>query len=378
MSSLARGLGALVVAASALLAQASEWGGDERGIETRIGRDRYLAGDEVNVVDASGGDVLAAAGSVELRGRIDGDAVAAGGTVWVAGEVGEDAYLAGGSVRLDGRVADAVRLVGGQVRVGTDAVIAGGAAIAGGRVRFDGAAGDTVTIAGGDVRFDGTAAGDVLIVAGETDIGPKARIDGKLTVRAPAPPTVDPAARIAGGLHYEPVARREGWAHTGRAAAGWAIGLWTAGLAVCGVLLIAAFPRFTREAAARIRTTPLLSLGVGFALLVAVPVAAVVLFATVIGIPLGLLLFALYPVMLMLGYTTIAVFLGDGLLARLRRDALARRAPRAAAFVVALVILALVIRIPYAGGWVMLLALVLGVGALMLHAARPAAWTGTR
>jgi hypothetical protein len=378
MNSLLRGLGALVVAACVGPAQAGDWREDGPGIETRVGRDRYLAAEDVDVADASGGDVLAVGGSVELRSRIDGDAVAAGGSVRVAGEVGDDAYLAGGSVRLDGRIADAVRVVGGRVRVGSDAVVAGGTAIAGGRVQFEGEARDTVTIAGGEVRFDGIGSGDVLIAAGDTVIGPKARIGGTLTVRGPVPPTVDPAARIDGGLQYERVARREGWGQAGRTAAGWAIGLWTAGLAVCGVLLIAAFPRFTGDAAARIRAMPLLSLGVGFGLLVAVPVAAVLLFATVIGIPLGLLLLALYPVMLMLGYITAAVFLGDALLVRLSRDALARRAPRAGAFVAALVALALVIRVPYVGGWVALAALVLGVGALMLRAAHPAAWAGGR
>jgi hypothetical protein len=100
-----------------------------------------------------------------------------------------------------------------------------------------------------------------------------------------------------------------------------------------------------------------------------VPVAALAAIATVVGIPLGLLLLLCYPVLLMLGYLTACLCLGDRvvrLLPGARGDPLGK-GWRLTGLALALVLLALLASLPFAG-WVFLLAaLVLGVGAVVLR-----------
>lgn len=129
-----------------------------------------------------------------------------------------------------------------------------------------------------------------------------------------------------------------------------------------GVLLFLLLPNAAQGIQRVIREYPLRSLLTGLALLFAVPPVAILLMITVIGIPLGLALLALYPVMLLLGYLAAAFFIG-------RRAADATKQPprlsagRQALFLaLALVILNLIALIPFLGGMVMFALLVLGTG----------------
>jgi hypothetical protein len=128
-----------------------------------------------------------------------------------------------------------------------------------------------------------------------------------------------------------------------------------------------------------IATEPGKSLALGFALLASLPVAGLLLLITVIGIPLGLAVLLAYPVVLLVGYLTAGLCLGDALAAALMRRSAAPpgTAPRIGGLTVALIGLALAASLPYLG-WVLLLAAIIaGVGALALRLYRAYAAPGS-
>ncbi len=102
----------------------------------------------------------------------------------------------------------------------------------------------------------------------------------------------------------------------------------------------------------------------------ATPVAVVRLMVTLVGAPLGLAVAALYGVALLVGYLIAAFFLGDLGDRLLRRGAPPTTGSRLAFLVAALVALALLRLIPVAGGAVLFLALVLGLGAWTIRGYR--------
>jgi hypothetical protein len=71
------------------------------------------------------------------------------------------------------------------------------------------------------------------------------------------------------------------------------------GFLIMGVVLLWLFPNFMVAGARTITSEPLKSLGLGFAVLVATPIVALILLVTVIGIPIGLSLIAAYGVALL-------------------------------------------------------------------------------
>jgi hypothetical protein len=207
-------------------------------------------------------------------------------------------------------------------------------------------------------------AGDVDAAAGALELGPRTRIGGKLRYRGGEPLKQDPAAQVQGGIErLEMPLHRKGARAAGRVA----FGVWTLGLMVLAAVLVAALPRASARVLEAARTRLGWSLLAGFIALVTIPAAAVVLFATVIGIPLALLALIDYFALLLVGYAAAGAALGD---AALRRWLVARAAHRGwRALFAALGVLAigLAALIPWLGGFVAFLALLAGMGAMVLQ-----------
>jgi cytoskeletal protein CcmA (bactofilin family) len=335
--------------------------------------DRFVAGGSLSITQPVQADLLAAGGEVQIDTSIGGDLIVVGGNLRVQGEVGQGALIGGGQVLIDGRVKRNVRAGGGRVTIGPRGQLGGNLSVAGGQVRIEGPVFGYVQVAGGDVTIDGPVGGDVWMTGGRLALGPKARIAGRLRYASRRDLDRDPAAVVQGGV--EPVSFESGWPREHGEArrdtmSGW---LWTVGLMVLAAVLVGAAPAFTARASAALRGRPWWSLLLGFIVLVCVPVAALLLLVTVIGLPLALVALLAYPALLLVGYVLTAVGLGDWVLWRFAADRAQSAGMRALAAAVAMFCVGLATRIPWVGGALLFLALLAGVGALAQQWRRPAA-----
>jgi hypothetical protein len=137
------------------------------------------------------------------------------------------------------------------------------------------------------------------------------------------------------------------------------------GVFVAGALFMVAFPAYSTRAAKWIGQEPLRSLGLGFVILVSLPVLTVLLLFTIVGIPLALIVFMLYLLLLFLGWVTAAMFVGQKLLGFVRSNKPETTARRLVALLAAVLALWLVGFVPILGFWVKFAALLLGIGALV-------------
>ncbi|KAB3532074.1 bactofilin family protein [Alkaliphilus serpentinus] len=80
---------------------------------------------------------------------------------------------------------------------------------------------------------------------------------------------------------------------------------------IVGSILIRLFKKPTERAAANIEKSPILGLGIGLALLVVVPIVAILLMATVIGIPIGGMIFVFYFILIYLSRIPVGLWLGQ-------------------------------------------------------------------
>jgi len=129
------------------------------------------------------------------------------------------------------------------------------------------------------------------------------------------------------------------------------------------------FPGYSLNAARLLASRPLASLGLGFAILVATPIAAGIAMLTVVGAMVGGAVLALYAATLLLALVTAALFLGDGLLRLFGRGLRTGIGRRLSALIVGAVLLAALVAIPILGGLILFLALCLGLGGFFLEAA---------
>jgi hypothetical protein len=114
-----------------------------------------------------------------------------------------------------------------------------------------------------------------------------------------------------------------------------------------------------------LRARPWLASLFGILALICIPIAAVLVMITIIGIPVGLLALLGYVALLIIGYVSASVVLGGLLLDKFKSDAAAQTAWRVGAAVLAMLVIATLGRVPIVGGLVALAALVIGVGVIV-------------
>jgi cytoskeletal protein CcmA (bactofilin family) len=274
-------------------------------------------------------------------------------------------------VQVDAIVTGNARVAGGDVMVGPATVIAGALSATGGRIRFEGNAQQSLHASGGSVHLDGVVQGDAEVRAEEITIGPNTRIAGKLIAHTAREPEIPAGAQIAGGVEFHPadvghiVGGDEPASDSRAVAHGVGSFFWMLGVFIAGSLFMLAFPAYSTRAAQWVGQEPLRSLGLGFVILVSLPVLVVLLLITIIGIPLALIVLMLYLLLLFLGWVTAAMFVGQKLLGFIGSAASVTTGRRMLALLVAVLALWAVGLVPIVGGWIRFAALLLGMGALV-------------
>jgi cytoskeletal protein CcmA (bactofilin family) len=305
---------------------------------------------------------LALAGNAAAEEATASQSVWIGGSVDISQAVEGPVHAAGGTVIVNAPVNGDVHVAGGTVEVGSAAAISGDAALAGGSITVDGSIKGKLRAAGGQVWINGPVAGGASIAAGTLELGPAARIDGKLVFRGEELRR-DPAAQVTGGVEQrQGDARMHAHTQASRFARGW---IWTGGLMVLAALIAAALPGPSQRMAQELRERPWITPFLGLATVFSIPIAAVLIMITVIGIPIGLLALIGHAALLLVGYVWIAVVLGGMLLDRVKPETAALTAWRVGAAVLAMLALALLARIPFVGHLVGLAALAVGVGMIV-------------
>ena len=337
--------------------------------EGPIDHDVYLAGSSVELRGPVDGDAILAGVRIATEGDIAGSVIAAGGTVDVHGSVKRSVRVIGGDVTSAAQVGRDLMAAGGNVTLARDSRVAGSAWIAAAHMAVNGAIGKDLEAIGADIAISGTIEGDAHVRGHWLTIGPNAVIRGHLTYESDAEAEVAPGARIDGGITRGewPAPRRAATAmHVAGYAGKIALGI---GLLAAGLLFILVFPGYSLNAARLIGLRPLASLGLGFALLIATPVAVIIAMVSMLGAILGLVVLAAYFIALLLAVLTAAIFLGDGLLRLVGRGPLTGIGRRLAALVLGVIVLMILSGVPLVGFFAFLAALVLGLGAFFLEAA---------
>lgn len=242
---------------------------------------------------------------------------------------------------------DRIVLVG-SVLVDRDEV-AGDLLVLDGDVLVRGTVTGDVIVVDGDVTIRGTVQGDVVTVAGLATLGRAGRVQGDV-VYAGEEPVLTPGSQVAGEIQKFDVA------DAGVLGAIGAFIAITLSMFLLGLILLLLAPRAGDAVAATAKAKPGLSALVGLLAFFLIPIIAIAAFFTVVGIPLGVVLLLLLLPLYAISYVAAAFALGRRIL----------KGSRILAFLVGLVILGLLSLIPIAGGLIVFLATLFGLGLLIM------------
>lgn len=330
-----------------------------------VNQDYFAAGDVVEIAGTVNGDVYVAGGEVLIAGTVNGDLLAAGGTVTMAGTVSQDVRMVGGEVTIDGRVGRNVTLAGGSIDVTKAAAIDGSLVVAGGKLRLAAPVAHDARLAAGTVTISDRVGGHLRAAVGTLRLTSTAAVGGDLIYVSGEPPSLDPQVEIGGKVVRKelPEDLRPSPGKLAAALAGLWLTLWLASLVstlVLGLLLLRFYPNAIRTGVDHLRTRPMASLGIGVLASLLIPFLAFLFAVTIVGFPLALIVIAWYLLVLYLGRILVMQWIGEGLLRRFGREAGAR-----GAFVLGLTVYFVVSLIPFVGGLLTGLAILLGLGSTL-------------
>jgi hypothetical protein len=169
---------------------------------------------------------------------------------------------------------------------------------------------------------------------------------------------------VNGPITYDRIPQRE--ARRARSFPAVSSILFSLHLFLAGLLVVTFLPRVETSVVATLRAQPGWSLLAGFVLLVTTPVAALLLVVSILGLPIGLALGALYAIALFCGVLAMAFFLGETEARLLKTGPIVGRAQHALLLLAGVLTLALLRSL--LGGFVVFASVLFGLGALMLSA----------
>jgi hypothetical protein len=227
-----------------------------------------------------------------------------------------------------------------------------------GPVSIDGTVSETLVVFNGRTEISGTVGEDVVVFNGRVTVRSGAEVGGDVFSRTDA--EVEEGATVRGEVGNAP--RRFDFEDTwfpGRIA--WWIG-YSVSTLVLGLLLFLFAPRFDDAIVGAFRNRRGASIGFGIALFFLIPIAAVLLLVTIVGIPLGVFVLLALALLYTVGYVTGAHAFG--------RMLVKRSGSALPPFLAGLGILRLIALVPILGGVTWFVVSVVGLGILAVSARR--------
>ncbi len=334
---------------------------------------------------SSPGNAYAAGVSVVLTAPVAGDFSAFGGSVVTAAKVSGDELLVAGSISSRAKISGDLRVIGGSINIGESVAgdlaafglsvynagrVAGSIFIIAANTTLTNGASGPVTIYGNNISLAGDFAGNVDIVAsGRVTLAENTIIRGKLSYETPEKAGIPASAKILGGVSYTNASYLPDIG-TSRILALVSVGFFLfvriLGALILAGLLAGLFPRLAeavveRAYAERARSI-LLTMLLGFAILVAAPILILLLAVTFVGIGLALLLFLMYVSLVLFALLYAGILLGSMFARRFaKRETVLWRDG-----VFGMLALSLIALVPIIGPFIVFSLAVFSAGALLL------------
>jgi cytoskeletal protein CcmA (bactofilin family) len=331
-----------------------------------INDDFFAGGDEVTIEGTINGDVYVGANRLNIRGTVNGDVIAGAQNIEVTGTIRDDLRAGGNNISLIGAtIGDSVSVGGNELSIDRDSTIGGGLLFGGRLLALDGSVGRGIMSGTETTRIDGLVGNTVRVAATTINIDRDAVLQGDLEYRSDNEATINGTVvgKIirgeGGGFDFktESIVR---WFAVGFTA--WAF----IGAAIIGGLMLLLVPRILPKAHKNFIKKPWPIIGWGtLATLVTIP-AMILLFITVVGIPLALVILVLWLQAIYFAKFFVAYTVGQSLIDGLSTNTKKNSSSRAyLALILGLVLYYLLRLLPGIGVFVRFATLIMGIGMML-------------
>lgn len=307
-------------------------------------------------------DLFLLSNQLRLDGSFSNDVWAVATSADFNGSAGDRIRLAGQRIVVAGKAKGGLTALGETVKCDKNCDVSGEMLLLGNDVIFEGICRGPAQIIASRATLKGQIDGDLRLIAKDIVVAADCRIGGDLVYSAPKELFLPKSGIVDGELlRQKPARKRIEWKKESLSIL-LSQGLWFLGAVIVGIPLVSVFSVFTIMSVDLLKRETWRCLFTGFATLFLLPLFAFMIIGSVIGIPLALILAALYGILVYLSKYPVAMLLGI-LILRGRRPASFRGV--LLIMVVGLAAIYLLTSLPYIGGTIQMVVTVYGLGALV-------------
>lgn len=255
-------------------------------------------------------DVYIAGNNITIEGTINGDLFIAGNNIDISGNISGSAYIAGSLINLSGNIDKSLKIASGNCnisgKIGTDLFIGSGST----DIKDSAIVGGEVYVASGSVLVSGKT-GPIKASTENLTIKDTAQVNGNVTYWSNKDLIEEPGSTVSGEIikKAQP-ANRYDFSRRTRAATSIASILFTI---IVAFILVLLFPKKSVSIISGWKDDFGLNLLWGLLFIILLPIAAILLMVTIIGIPFGIGLLLVFPIFLYLGKMVGIVSIGSWL-----------------------------------------------------------------
>ena len=315
-----------------------------------------VSDDKVTFEDTVNGDSAIAGNLVDIIGNIDGIGFIAGQKVNVNGNL-EYGFLAGQNVNINGQISKNIYAAGETITLSKDANI-----------------GKDLFLAGNSINLNGNIQRNINIYASTVTIKKGTTINGNITIEA-SNIKVEDGASIKGTLKYNEDAKNDISDNS-------SIGKITTyeinkdegfntseilssilNMVVVFLSITIIIPKTldkTNEIYEKKNNNYIKNIGIGFLILICVPLISLILLASNIGVYLGLILVALYAIAIYLSFIIAGYILGNLILVKLMK----LNTNKYLSGIIGIILLKILMVIPVLSTIICLIAITLGLATI--------------
>jgi len=326
----------------------------------------YAAGNTVEIYGTVNGDVFVAGDTVTINSdNINGDVFVAASNIDIKGNINGSLRLVGEKINISAEVTGNIMAAGQNLTLDADTKLAGHLTFWGQMASISGQVDGRLEGAMETLRISGQLSKDVdvYLSSGQEagiNIADSARIGGTLYYQSLKELPINQNAQIGGVSFNQIIKKEKSNFNTGKVLA---LSMNFFGMLVIAMLAMYLWPRFFSSAYHVAYKKPWQTLLKGFLLLVATPIACLLIAISVIGLPLAIVTIVLWAVLLYLMTIMTAWLIGKFVK---ERFFVKRAWPKLAILALGIFLFIVLKNIPFIGGLVVAIVYMMAWGTLVL------------
>jgi len=318
--------------------------------------DVYFTGQEISVDGTVDGDLFVWGQEATIRGHVTGDVFLFVQTGRIEGQVDGNVRGACNNVTISGTVERSLMVWAQVIHVDSRGTVGRSLTSFSQTLGIDGKVGRDLLIRNQSTRIAGSIGGNIDEKSETLMIEDSAQVSGTIKYEGNKEPVVSKKAKLASEVQFiRHVKHREEF---GKSAVVWAL-LLAAAFVLFGLILFLVMSSFSQEAVHAAESYGA-SLGLGVLVLFAVPIASLIACVTFVGLFIGFSTFVVWIIALFAAQTVVGAVIGQWILGKA-----ADTWGRIGRMAIGVLIIRAVTLLPH-GGWIKLIVLLWGIGAISL------------